>query len=168
MTQCTTVGDAPRENFQSQRISRTASFVLDANIARVFPLYGAFEERKWAPGWEPTLIYPAKEVIEEGTTFTIEPQEHDYDEGGSRWIVSKYEPEQYLIQYLVSTNNRFWTITVKSEPVEKEAKTKTAVTYTYTGLNEVGNQRNKKSMDTMFAHDLQDWAALINAHLALD
>ncbi len=58
--------------FKSQKISKTASITLNGDIEKVFPLFGAFEERKWAEGWNPTLIYPETEIIEEGTTFITE------------------------------------------------------------------------------------------------
>jgi len=159
-------GRIKEENFKSQRISATASFIVNANITHVFPLYGAFEERKWAPGWEPELIYPEDEIIEEGTTFRVQPHDQDPNgEGHSLWVVTKYEPDNFLIQYLVSTENRFWTITVASEPAENNTQTKTTVTYTYTGLNEKGNKLNQANLDKMYENDLQDWADLINSHL---
>lgn len=152
------------KSFTSKRISRTASFIVNETIDKVFPLYGAFEERKWTPHWEPILIYPEKESIEEGTTFKVKGHEHG-GESEFLWIVSRYEPENYLIQYLVSTENRFWTVTVKNNSVGKEAKTKTTVTYTFTGLNEKGNKLNKESLESMYKHNLQDWADLINSYV---
>ena len=65
-----------KENFKSERVTKTASFVVNSNIENVFPLFGAFEERKWEPNWEPILIYPDKEIIEEGTTFKIKGHGH--------------------------------------------------------------------------------------------
>ncbi len=156
------------EAFTSERISRTASFVVNEPIDKVFPLYGAFEERKWAPGWEPVLIYPDKEVMEEGTTFKIFSHGNGHGHGNSEkeflWVVSKYEPQDYLVQYLVSTPNRFWTITVQSNSIENDTKTNTTVTYTYTGLNAEGNELNKQSLHGMYENNLQDWADLINGY----
>jgi len=163
---CSKKAELSNSNFISERISKTASFIVNANINNVFPLYGAFEERKWAPGWEPALIYPEKEIIEEGTTFRIELDRHDHgNEAAALWIVSKYEPSNYLIQYLVSTQNRFWKITVENLSIENDTKTKTTVTYTFTGINNIGNSLNKKSIEKMYKNDLQDWASLINGYL---
>ena len=153
-----------QKGFTSQKISKTASFMVNSKIDQVFSLYGAFEERKWAPGWEPVLIYPEKEVIEEGTTFKTELKNDDSLEDSFLWIVTKYSPEDYLIQYLVSTDNRFWTITVSCEDIGS-SKTKTTVTYTYTSLNQLGNDLNQTSLEKMFENDLQDWGDLINQYL---
>jgi len=149
--------------FKSEKISKTASFVVNSNIDKTFPLFGAFEERKWAEGWEPVLIYPDQEIIEEGTTFKINAHGHG-DENELLWIVSKYEPQDYLIQYLVSTSNRFWTITVKCESIDNNLKTNTTVTYSFTGLNSIGNELNKTSLEKMYQDELQDWAEAINSY----
>ncbi len=150
-------------NFTAEKFSRTASFIANENIDVVFPLFGAFEERKWETDWEPILIYPDEEIIEEGTTFKT----HGHgSESEYLWIVSKYEPQYYHIQYLVSTNNRHWTITVKCESIEDATKTKTTVTYTYIGLNAKGNQLNKAALAHMYRNDLKDWEAALNKYLA--
>ncbi len=151
------------EDFTSERTTRAASFVVEETIDNVFPLFGAFEERKWISTWNPVLIYPDKEIIEEGTTFKIYPQGHG-SEKEFLWIVSKYDPKNYLIQYMVSTENRFWTITVKSNPIENDIKTETTVTYTFTGLNAKGNKLNKESLDNMYKNNLQDWRELMNTY----
>lgn len=153
------------KDFRSKRVSKTASFIVNTSVEKVFPLYGAFEERKWAPGWKPVLIYPDQEIIEEGTTFKVQAHGHGHGgEGDSLWIVSKFDPENYLIQYLVSTENRFWTITVQSSSIRDKNQTKTTVTYTYTGLNDKGNKLNAKSAEKMFENNLKDWGELINAY----
>jgi len=153
------------EDFSAERTSSTASFIVDETIDKLFPLFGAFEERKWISTWNPILIYPDKEIIEEGTTFKIYPHGHGHSsEKEFLWIVSKYEPENYLIQYLVSTENRFWTITVKSNPIENNIKTENTVTYVFTGLNAKGNKLNKENLDNMYKNELRDWAEMINEY----
>jgi hypothetical protein len=148
-------------NFIAQRINKTATITLNAPIDNVFPVFGAFEERKWAEGWNPQLVYPATEVIEEGTIFTTEG--HSHAEGKFVWVVSKYNPSNYLIQYLVSTENRIWTITINC--IAHESTTQATVTYSFTGLNEAGNELSQKHLDNLFREDLKDWEREINAYL---
>jgi hypothetical protein len=151
-------------NFKAERVSKSASFIVNADIDKVFSLFGAFEERKWAPHWEPILIYPDQEVIEEGTTFKVSAHGHG-PESEYLWVVSKFDSQDHLIQYLVSTLNRFWTITVHCERGQYESKTKATVSYSYTGLNEKGNELNRTSIDKMYKKDLSDWADAINSYL---
>ena len=133
--------------FKAEKVSQTAVITIDGKIETVFPLFGAFEERKWASGWDPTLIYPADEIIEEGTTFKTHG--HGHNESEFIWRVDKYEPSNYIIQYLVYTENRYWTITIKCTPINNE-KTSAEITYTYLGLNELGNEINKHSLKKMY------------------
>lgn len=154
-------------NFKAQRISRTASITAKGNIDLIYPLFGAFEERKVAYGWNPILIYPDTETIEEGTTFKIISDSHGHTGHGEKeyiWRVTRYDPANHLIQYLVSTPNRYWTVTVTCEAIDAE-QTKATVTYTYIGLNELGNEINQKAMDAMFKHNLKDWEDGINYYL---
>ncbi len=78
--------------------------------------------------------------------------------------VSKYEPVKFLIQYLVSTENRYWTITVKCVPI-KGSKTSAEVTYTFIGLNELGNELNENHLQRLYKHNLNDWEEEINNYL---
>ena len=161
---CSQHGDMEKITFKSERVSQSASFLVDADIETVFPLFGAFEERKWEPNWNPILIYPDTEMIEEGTTFKISGHGHG-NETELLWIVSKFDPQSYIIQYLVSTENRFWTITVQCETTTNIEKTHATVTYNYTGLNDLGNKLNKKSLKNMYKNNLQNWAEAINNYL---
>ncbi len=139
--------------FCSEKVSQTSTIYINANVEKVFSLFGAFEERKWAEGWNPVLIYPQSEIIEEGTTFKTHAHSHGEEE--YIWRVTKYEPEKYLIQYLVSTENRYWTITIKCKPAESN-RAPAEITYSYIGLNELGNKINKHSLEKMYQHNLKD------------
>lgn len=150
-----------QSQFKSKKISRTATIICNGKIDKVFPLFGAFEERKWAEGWEPTLIYPEEEKIEEGTTFKTKGRGEEIE---YLWRVTKYYPESHLIQYLVSTENRYWTITVKCSS-KNENITTADITYTFIGLNETGNEINQRSLQRMYENNLKDWEEEINNYL---
>jgi hypothetical protein len=153
------------KDFKAERISKTAVITLDGKVETVFPLFGAFEERKWAKDWDPILIYPSAEKIEEGTTFKTKGNGHN--EAEFVWRVSKYKTDKYLIQYLVTTENRYWTITIECCPLT-ENRTSAEITYTFIGLNELGNRINKQSLEHMYEHDLKDWEEAINLFLKND
>lgn len=149
-------------NFKSERISKTATINVQSDIDVVFPLFGAFEERKWAEGWDPVLLFPSKEIMEEGTTFKTSG--HSHTEGEFVWIVSKYDPQNAKVEYLVFTANRYWTINVQCRPVS-ERMTAVTVTYTFTGLNHEGNSNNRQALDKMYQHGLKDWEQALNYYL---
>lgn len=149
-------------HFKSKKISQTSTISCNGNIEKVFPLFDAFEERKWAKDWQLSLIYPENEIIEEGTTFKTEGND---EEPEYLWRVVKYYPQEYHIQYLVSTDNRFWTITVKCNE-EKPEETLARITYTFIGLNEKGNRLNSEHLTRMYKNNLKDWEEEINIYLS--
>jgi hypothetical protein len=163
LVSCQPKNNMNNQTFKAERVSRTANITVSGGIEKVFPLFGAFEERKWAEGWNPTLVYPSEEVMEEGTTFTTKASgklEKEF-----LWRVSKYEPEQFMVQYLVSTANRYWTITVKCADTP-EHNTTAEITYAYTGLNPLGNTLNAEALNNMYSANLKDWEEAINYFLA--
>lgn len=151
--------------FKSEKISRTESIVLNGNVSRVFPLFGAFKEKKWAEGWNPTPIYVSADTIEEGTTFKT--KSHGFGEPEYIWRINKYEPQKNLIQYLVFSPNRYWTITVKCTSIS-DHKTSAEITYTFIGLNVLGNHLDEHFLDKMYEHRLKDWEQAINVFLSKD
>jgi hypothetical protein len=149
-------------DFVSERIAKSATIILDGPPDQVFPLFGAFEERKWSEGWQPILIYPETETIYEGTTFVT--QGHGHGEKKFTWIIARHDNQQYLIQYLVYTENRHWTITITCRPYDGN-QTEASITYAFTGHNLLGNEIDRATLTKMYANDLHDWEDAINQYL---
>lgn len=145
----------------SERVARTATFKVHSPIHTVFPLFGPIREKEWAAGWNPEIIYATHPEVDQHMMFKTSGNHADEPE--YLWIVTNYQPEKYRIEYTVSTANRVWFITVQCEAELQE--TIVNVTYSYTGLNATGNQRNKEMLERMFADNLQDWKAAINHYL---
>lgn len=146
---------------QVQRITRTATFTIQGEITAVFPLFGPIREKEWATGWNPEIIYSDHPEVEEHMIFKTKG--NHVDEPEYLWIVTRYEPEAYLIEYTVSTHNRVWFITVQCESFSLE--TIVTVTYSYTSLNRLGHDRNQEMVDHMFAQNLNDWKEAIDHYL---
>ena len=162
MASCSNAQQMNNTTFISERVAKTATILLNDRVDKVFPLFGAFEERKWSEGWNPSLIYPQKEIIEEGTTFRTPG--HGHGETGFIWTVSKYDPGRFLIQYLVYSANRIWTITIICSPVSEHTSS-AKITYSFTGLNALGNEINEHFLQIIYRHDLADWAEDINRYI---
>jgi hypothetical protein len=150
------------ETFTAERTSRSATIILEGPIDVVFPLFGPVEEKKWEDKWDPVILYPASEDTEEGMVFTTPAQ--DQRETAYTWIVSKLNPDLHLIEYIVSTHNRFWVITVRCEALS-DIRTRATIRYTYTGLTPLGNILNKQAIAKMYEKDLKDWEEAINHYL---
>jgi hypothetical protein len=150
------------DHFKAERVSRTATIMLNGEIESVFPLFSAIEEKKWADGWNPAILYPASERLEAGMVFLTEGNHQTENEYA--WIVSDYQTDKYLVEYIVSTSNRIWVITIRCAALSAFG-TEATVTYTFTGLNQLGNELNRNHIERMFARDLADWEQAINHYL---
>ncbi len=152
-----------RDNsFIAERLSRSAAIIPDGNIERVFPFFGPIEKMKWAEGWEPAILYPTTGKIEEELVFTT--RGHGHGEDTFAWMVSKYRPEIHLVEYVVSTQNRYCVINIRCKSVSG-SQSEATVSYTYTGLNDLGNEINRHAIEKMYERDLKDWEEVINHFL---
>lgn len=150
--------------FLSRRISRTSTITLNAPLKESFPLFGPIREKEWAAGWNPEILYSTTYIVEEHMVFKT-PSHHGHSEPDYIWTVTKYLPDQALIEYAVFTPERLWWITIKCHEDTSHQTTKAEITYTYTGLTDTGNEINERALQLMYAHDLRDWEELINHYL---
>jgi len=149
--------------FKGEQISQTATIRLNGRFDQVFPLFGPVREKDWAAGWDPQIVHCDSDNIAEHMVF--QTHSHLEDETGLyTWTVSKYTPEQGLIEYTVFADNRLWWIMILCD--EREGKyCEASITYTFVGFNEVGDGRNRLALTTMFKHGLKDWEHAINHYL---
>jgi hypothetical protein len=153
----------PREKniFQSTRISRRATIVLNASIDVVFPLFGPILEKEWCDGWEPEILYSSTNLVDEQMIFRTKAK---FDsEQFYTWILTQYNPANHLVEYTVSTENRIWFIRVECKPLE--AQTQATVSYTFTSLNTNGEEYNRIALQKIYRRNLEDWSEAINYYL---
>ncbi len=154
-----------KEKFESKRISKTAEILVNAGIEKSFPLFTPIGEKVWADGWDPEIIWLPEKLIAEHMVFKTEPSDlFKGRESEYVWTVSKYSPEEYFVEYTVFTPERLWNITVICKKAMEE-KTAVSVTYSFTGLNEEGNSKNRFHLEGMYSENLKDWERAINQYL---
>jgi hypothetical protein len=149
------------QTFNAKRVQKSASFLVKAPVENTFPLFGPIKEKECAAGWEPKIIYSTGADVEERMIFKTaasHPGEEDY-----LWAVTQFAPTKFLVEYLVSTSQRVWFITVQCTPNGKQ--TNVTVTYSYTGLTDHGNEMNDAALSKMYAHNLADWEDAINHYI---
>ncbi len=129
--------------------------------ARVFPLFTARGERKWAPGWDPT---PLSGGEQRGSAFRTSSQEGRT----TTWIVVDYRPSEGRVSYarLAEGSNIGLVDVVCTEPAA--GGTDVSVTYTLTPLGAEGEAfvRHFLEPDT-FARMIEEWRAATGAALAI-
>ena len=99
-------------------------FVANAALEQAAPLFGANEERKWAPGWDPQFIYPTPAYDQQGMVFRIEHPHHT-----AVWVNTAFDLAAGHIQYAYVLNDAMATLI--DIHLTREAAQKTAVTVVY-------------------------------------
>lgn len=154
---------ARAQEFKAEQYVQSASIVLNGNIEKVFPLFGAMEEKKWSPDWQPEPVFPASGKMEEG--FIFQTPDHMPNAPLRTWVVARYDLSEHFVKYIVTTANRVTIITVHCSKTGVN-KTKAEILYVITGLTEEGNEISHHSIVNMFKQNLRDWEEAINKYLS--
>lgn len=149
---------------EAKIISKSSSIKLDGDFQQVFPLFGPIKEKEWAEGWNPQMVLPYPDLLEEHMVFQT-PSGHSEDPNPATWIVSKYDPDHWFIEYTVFTKARIWWISILCREEENAFRTNATIEYKYLGLNEEANRLNEEALARMFMHDLKDWEHALNHYL---
>ena len=96
--------------------------------------------------------------------LTFKTPAHVPGELESTWIVLKYQPENYFVQYLVLASNRYLTICIKCNQVTDKT-TAAEITYMATGLDSLGNEMGEHSIKKIYSRSLKDWKEAIEYYL---
>jgi hypothetical protein len=118
-------------------VKHTVSFEIPQPVEELFPLFSAEGEKLWVPGWDYENIMGSTELHED---YVFVTKSHDHAASDAVWVVKRYEPEQYLVQfYKVEPGEKLGVIEVQCSELN-ESLTKVKVTYEYIGLSSAGNE----------------------------
>ncbi len=109
------------------------TFVARAPVEVVAPLFGAHKERVWAPGWDPSFIWPAMAHDRQGMVFTV-PHGHQT----AVWVASSFEPLSGRVQYVYVLPDVMATV-ITLEVTPEENQTRVKVEYDRTALRSSAN-----------------------------
>ena len=144
--------------FVARVVSHSEEFLLERDIASVFPLFSPEGEKLWAPGWDYTNLHGSKALRRDDVFLT---DAHDHKTTQAIWIVADYDPVKHCVAYY------------KIEPGEKVGKvvvecfeqTKTStlvkVTYRYTGLSDSGNKFVSGFTKEVYKEFVEEWRSLL-------
>ena len=143
-----------------QPATQIRSFRLDAPLERVFPLFTAEGERKWAPGWEPAMLSGA---VERGSAFVT--RAHSGIE--TTWIVADYRPAEGRVSYArLAQGSNIGLVDVSCTAAEGGG-TVVSVRYTLTGVSEQGRAFVREFLEpTHYARMIDEWRVATSAALA--
>jgi hypothetical protein len=147
----------------SKSVSHTATFAINQPVQAVFPLFTPEGEKLWAPGWDYDNLMGTNPLGEDSLFIT---RSHDHAASEAIWIVKKYLPERYRVQYYkIEPGEKVGIIEAACTPLSS-ASTQVQVTYRYVGLSETGNlfveRFTKKDYDAF----IEEWKRLIESYFA--
>ena len=141
-----------------RRCSYTSEFELAQAVDILFPLFTPEGEKLWVPGWDYENILGTTALNEDDVFLT---KTHDHAANDAIWIVKKYDPEAYYVQYYkIEPEEKVGLVTVKCHQLSQNS-TKIQVTYTYTGLSERGNQFIEDFTEQDYEKFIEEWRNLL-------
>ena len=146
-------------NFVSQVASHSEEFLLDKDIASVFPLFSPEGEKLWAPGWDYTNLLGFEDLQPDYVFLT---DSHDHRSANAIWIVADYDAvKHYISYYKVEPGEKVGKIIVQCfEQGQKYTLVK--VTCKYIGLSDSGNRFVADFTKEAYTEFIDEWRSLIH------
>lgn len=158
-------GKMENGNFESKRITKSATITLNGTITDVLPLFGAREEQKWAPHWKPEFIYPKDKPDEKNNIFTVEHKGHgDQKSTVSYCVMTEFSRELNTISYAIFSDHCITTISIQCDAVT-DSTTRALVEYNWTSLDDHGSILIEHKSERLFSDNLAGWQDAINLYL---
>jgi hypothetical protein len=135
-------------------------FVVNAGFEQAAPLFGAEQERKWAPDWNPAFVYPTPAHDQQGMVFQVNHGEHS-----SVWVNTAFDLAAGHIQYAYVLSDAMATVIDIHLTREGAQKTGVSVVYERTALMPEANehvQHFAKGDETAG----KEWEEAINGYFA--
>jgi hypothetical protein len=111
------------------------SFVANAPFEQTAPLFGAHEERKWSPDWNPKFVYPTPARDQEGMIFQVV-----HGPMTSTWVNTAFDLAGGNIQYAYVLSDAMATVIDVRLTREGAQKTGVSVVYERTALKPEANE----------------------------
>ena len=135
------------------------SLVANAPFDVAWPLFGAHNERAWAPDWDPVFLWPSEALDQEGMVFEVR-----HGDTSAVWVNTAFDRVARRIQYVYVIPDVVVTvITLKLMP--DGGATTVDVIYERTALAPAANE----TVQVMASRDrlaAKEWSQQINEHLS--
>ena len=137
------------------------AFVAKARYEQAFPLFGAWEEKKWAEGWEPQFVYPSPPSDQLGMVFTVA-------HGGMKsvWTNTAFDPAGGHVQYVYVIPDALVTLIDIHLTKTGGNETQVSVVYERTALSAEAND-HVAHLAKGDAKSRPEWETAINGYLSM-
>jgi hypothetical protein len=149
---------------RSKSVSYTVEFLMNQTAGVLFPLFSPEGEKLWIPGWDYENVM-GKTGLHENYVFLTKSHDHGVSE--AIWIVSKYLPEEYTVQYYkIEPGEKIGVVTVRCDQAD-HTSTRVEVTYKYIGLSESGNQFIEQFTKKDYDDFIGEWKVLLESYFGI-
>jgi hypothetical protein len=139
-------------------IKHSRKFKLNQPIDTLFPLFSAEGEKLWVPGWDYENVMGSTDLHEDYIFLT---QNHDHASSNAIWLVKRYEPDKYHVQfYKIEPNDKVGIISVQCLSID-ESITEVEVSYHYIGIDEKGDEFINKFTPEEYTRFIDEWEQLL-------
>jgi len=139
-------------------VKHTLDFKISQSIDILFPLFSAEGEKLWVPGWDYENIMGTSDLHEDYIFLT---KNHDHASTDAIWLVKKYKPESYFVQfYKVEPEDKVGIISVQCTKMD-ESLTQVEVNYEYIGLSKNGDEFIESFSSTKYKEFIAEWNILL-------
>jgi hypothetical protein len=156
-------GAAAQEPAASAALVHTRTefkFTVDAPFEQTAPLFGANEERKWSPDWDPQFIYPNPARDQEGMVFQVAHGHYS-----STWVNTAFDLAAGHIQYAYVLNDAMTTLIDIHLTRAAAQKTDVTVVYERTALVPEANE-HVQHFTKGDEKSGKEWSEAISAYFA--
>lgn len=142
-------------------IKYSAGFEIGRPVEQVFPLFTPEGEKLWTPGWDYEDVRGASEPAEDAVFLT---HGHDHAAAQAIWLVKRYEPQNYYVQYYkVEPGDKVGIVTVQCAGQTPD-ETHVEVTYEYVALSQKGRAFIESFTRESYETFIAKWAELLGSY----
>ncbi len=146
-------------------VKHSETFRINQRIKTVFPLFSAEGERLWVPGWDYVNVMGSSDLHED---YIFVTKSHDHATTDAIWIVKRYDPEHYLVQfYRIEPEDKVGIISVRCIQIDEDL-TEVEVTYQYVGLGRKGNEFIEGFTLEQYREFIGEWKRLLVSYFHLN
>ncbi|BEP28391.1 hypothetical protein [Helicovermis profundi] len=145
----------------NRRIKRKFRQTIYGNKQEVMTLLCPVREREWLNGWNYKMIYSESGFAEKGCIF-----ETDNDFGSYKWVMTKYDINDYKIQFVKFIQDEMIVIIDIDLLDNDEKMIYCDITYTFTAINDnVIDKMHQDNREESFEEHMKLWENSMNYYL---
>lgn len=138
---------------------------MACSIGKLFPLFSPEGEKYWVPDWDYVNLMGTTELSEDYVFLT---KTHDHGQTDAVWIVKKYDPELYCVEYYkIEPGQKIGNIKVNCFELDTNS-TKIQVSYKYIALSSSGEEFISKFTKVGYGRFIYEWEKLLGKYLGCE